>query len=132
MTYLQQKIMAVLLQVSNITLATEGAAGLQASVLPCQADQGQLWILLPENSDHLLNLETQGQVVLVTPAWTAQAKATMVEPQAVPANLTLRQHPYFEWCKPLVLNITRLQINRADGWGYTETFDLNTDSSTSL
>ncbi len=50
-------------------LATSGPAGVQASEFPCEAIDLNLYLLVPQTSDHLFNLEHDSAVTLLTPEW---------------------------------------------------------------
>ena len=55
--------------ITACTLASAGPAGVQASWVDCLAQGLRLYLLLPAQSDHLLNIETTGEVALAASNW---------------------------------------------------------------
>jgi hypothetical protein len=68
-TQLHAHIRNFLDRYTHATLATCGAAGPQISLVAYQRHNLQLYLLLPGTSDHLFNLSTQTEVMLLTPMW---------------------------------------------------------------
>jgi hypothetical protein len=67
--YARQRTIEALRSYRKAVLATSGPAGLQASEFPCEALDLNLYLLVPQTSDHLFNLEHASTVTLLTPGW---------------------------------------------------------------
>ena len=122
--HLRQRVMEALASVSTATLSTYGAATLQATLLPCEAIDLQLYLLLPATSDHLLNLESHPNVVVTTPDWQLRGTAVVLTPADYPPNLTLLQKPEAQWGRLLAVCLGQFNIRRPNGWGFSETIDI--------
>ena len=125
--YARQRAAEVLKVPRTAVLATSGPAGLQAGVFPCQAVGLDLYLLVPQTSDHLFNLEHDPGVTLLTPGWELKGEAQRIPADAPPFELDLLQEPGAQWCALVQVKPHRLQIHRADGWGNLETIDLIPD-----
>ena len=122
--HLHQRVLEALASAEFVTLSTYGAATLQASLLPCEAVGLRLYLLLPATSDHLLNLESQSEVVVTTADWQLRATAVTLTPPNYPPNLLLLQKPETQWSRLLEIRPSQFNIRRANGWGYSETIDI--------
>lgn len=83
--HLQKRIEALLNQFDRATLTTCGPAGPQLSIVTYSVQGVQLHLEQLHGSDHLFNLETQPDLVLLTEGWrlhghghTNQQQATIV------------------------------------------------------
>lgn len=63
---------------SNCTLSTMGPAGLCASNVALAVESNQLYVLIPNTSDHLFNLEHDTVVALTAEAWELTGQATQI------------------------------------------------------
>ncbi len=104
--------------------ATSGPAGVQASEFPCEAIDLSLYLLVPQTSDHLFNLEHESTVILLTAGWELKGKAHIVSPHAPDLELDLLREPGAEWCALVQVVPCQMQIRREAGWGHLETLDL--------
>jgi hypothetical protein len=105
-------------------LVTTGPAGLQAGEFACEAAGLDLYLLLPQTSDHLFNLEHDPAAALLTSIWHLNGEARVISP--IPPNLELElvKKPGVEWCVLIRITPHQLQIRREEGWGNLETIDL--------
>lgn len=123
--HLRHRVIEVLAAAQSVTLATYGPAGLQASLLPCEAVGMRLYLLLPATSDHLLNLENQSDVMVSTAAWQLRGQAVMLNSADSSPDLGLLQKTEAQWGRLIVVLPTQLNIRRKQGWGYSETIDID-------
>ena len=107
-----------------MVLATSGPAGVQASEFPCEALGLDLYILVPQTSDHLFNLEHETTVTLLAAGWELKGEAQIVDPGTVDLELNLMQAPGAAWCALVRITPCQVQIRREGGWGNIETIDL--------
>jgi len=124
LNHLRQHIAATLENARNATLATSGPAGLQAQVVPCAASGVQLYLLLPHTSDHLLNLEHDGAVVVTTAEWQLWGHARVLPTARCPVPMRLLEAPDAPWSVAIEVQPTRVAIAQPTGWGAAETIDL--------
>jgi hypothetical protein len=122
LNHLRQRVVETLSIAQTATLSTHGAAGLQASVVPCQALETTLYLLVPRTSDHLFNLEHTPEVVVITDACEIRGTAC-IDPER-PSDLTLHQAPDSVWCEVVTVRPARIQIGPRGGLGYDETIDV--------
>lgn len=124
LTHIRRRIEAALAPVRWITLASSGPAGVQASRLPCEARRTRLYVLLPATSDHLFNLESQPEVVLVEETWQIEGRARILPADQRPAGLFEAHLP--EALGDLVIEVQpdRFTFVRPGQWGASETLDL--------
>ena len=122
--HLRQRIIETLASVPAATLSTYGPAALQATLLPCEASGLRLYMLLPATSDHLLNLESQPEVVVTAPEWQLRGTAVVLHSTDYPPDLCLHRKPEAQWSRLLEIQPTQLNIRRRNGWGYSETIDI--------
>jgi hypothetical protein len=120
--HLRQRVIAALAGVRRVTLTTSGAAGLQASHLPCQAVDTVLYVLVPRASDHLFNLESQAEVVVIDGHWQLKGQAKRIAPAAWPPGL--RQQPEGGWSEAVAVTPTQLTLLRPDTQSPFETIDM--------
>ena len=122
--YARQRAIEALRTPQKAVLATNGPAGLQASEVPCEALELDLYLLVPQTSDHLFNLEHDSTVSLLTAGWELKGKAQIMPPGALDLDLDLLQAPGTEWCALVRVDPYQVQIRREGGWGNLETIDL--------
>ncbi len=122
--HLRERVAQTLAQASTVTLSTGGPAGLQASLLPCQAAGSTLYLLLPSTSEHLVNLGSNPDALVSTPAWQLRGKARILPASERAALGDFAGRADARWCEVVVIEPVRLEIAREDGWGFQETIDL--------
>ncbi|MCB8944466.1 MAG: hypothetical protein H6658_12020 [Ardenticatenaceae bacterium] len=124
LNHLRQRVTEALASTQFATLSTYGAAALQATQLPCEAVGLHLYLLLPATSDHLLNLESQPEVVVTTTDWQLRGTAVILTPASYPPNLDLLHRTEAQWSRLLQIRPAQFNIRRASGWGFSETIDI--------
>ncbi len=92
------------------TLATAGPAGVQAAHVRCAGQGLHLYLWLPDTSEHLLNLETPVEVVVLTDTWHLRGTARCLP---LPANLPGLSPP--PWHILVEVTPYRLQFTPAPG-----------------
>lgn len=122
--HLRQRAIEILASSQTATLSTSGPAGIQARVFPCEAVGLSLYFLVPVVSDQLLNLEQKPSVVVSTVGWQLNGNGRIVPAEKAPAALGLLRSPQAAGCALVEIRPIRLQINRRNGWGFSETIDL--------
>ncbi len=120
--YARERAREVLKIPRTAVLATEGPAGLQLSELPCEAEGLEVYLLLPQTSDHVFNLEHNPVVTLLASAWEMQGQATIVGGEELELGLLCR--PEARWSVLVQITPSRIQILGDRGWGNPETIDL--------
>ena len=123
LSHLRQRVSETLSTAKAATLATHGAAGIQANVFACESTGLLLYMLVPRTSDHLFNLEHNREVVVTTEAWQLRGVAGIAREQ--PVGLALLHQPDAAWCEVVAVRPTRLQIERQGGLGHAETIDID-------
>ena len=122
--YARQRAIEVLKVPRRAVLATSGPAGVQASEFPCEAIELELYLLVPQTSDHLFNLEHVSTVSVLTVKWELKGEAQVVFPDTTERQLDLLQKPEAAWSVLLRMTPSRLQIRRDKGWRNLETIDI--------
>lgn len=114
--YLEERVRAQLNQFDRAILATCGPAGPQLSHVRFET-QGQIvYLFLLYGSDHLFNLETDAQVVLLAPTWKLYGRGTVVSDTA---SIGERSWQVIVQVAPL-----QLHILSGDHHSVIETIDL--------
>src|SRR5512137_320315 len=96
--YARQRVIEALRLPRTVVLATSGPAGVQAGEFPCEAAGLDLYLLVPQTSNHLFNLEHDSAVTLLTAEWELKGQAQLRPPGAPGLELNLLQEPAAEWC----------------------------------
>ncbi len=122
--YVRQHAIEALGNPRTAVLVTSGPAGVQASVFPCEAIGLALYLLVPQTSDHLFNLEHESTVTLLMAKCEIKGTAQIISPSALDLELDLLQEPRAAWCVLLRVEISQIQIRSNGGWGNLETIDL--------
>jgi hypothetical protein len=107
------------------TLSTNGPGGIQAGFFPCEADELDLYLLVPASSDVLFNLETNSAVVITTPHWQMEGEAKVCTLSQAPSTLQLVYSPRAAGCVLAGVRCQRIHFNWSVGWGYRETIDCS-------
>jgi hypothetical protein len=121
--HLRQRVIGTLAGVTTVTLTTNGAAGLQASHLPCQASGILLYVFVPRSSDHLFNLESQPEVVVLDEIWSLKGQALILAPSGWPPALRARAKS--EWTVVLEIRPTQITLVCPATGSPTETIDID-------
>ena len=108
-----------------VILASSGPAGVQASEVKYEARELQLYLLVPETSDHIFNLEADPSVTLLTPRLEIKGKAQILPAIPEGFDLDLLHETEAGWCALVRVEPRRIQFRNAGGWGYLETIDIN-------
>lgn len=122
--YARERATEALRTAHSAVLATTGPAGVQASEFLCEAVELDLYLLVPQTSDHLFNLNLDGRVALLSDEWEVKGNARAVHPEEQHPELGLLRTGGAEWHVLVKVEPTQLQIRRQDGWGAAETIDL--------
>lgn len=122
--YARQRAIEVLKIPRRAVLATSGPAGIQASEFPCEAIELELYLLVPQTSDHLFNLEHVSTVSLLTDDWGLKGEAQIMPPHTIVPGLKILQQPEAEWSTLVKISVYKLQIRREESWGNLETIDF--------
>jgi hypothetical protein len=122
--YARQRAMDVLRIPQRAVLVTSGPAGIQASELPYEAIDLDLYLLVPRTSDHLFNLEHDPDVTLLTGRWELKGKALVIPPDSQDLKPDILREKGAEWCVLVRVDPFRIHIRREGGWGNLETIDL--------
>jgi hypothetical protein len=125
---LRIRVIESLGKVTATTLSTNGPGGIQAGFFPCEADDLDLYLLIPASSDVLFNLETNSAVVITTPNWQLEGEASVCTLPKAPPTLQLAYSPRAAGCVLVRVCCRRIHFNWSEGWGYRETIDCS-DSS---
>ncbi len=133
--HLRQKAAQTIATVNSVVLSSYGPADIQSSRVACTARDLVLYIFIPGNSEHLLNVESHPEVVITTEAWDLHGTARILAANEVPecAQPGLSQ---FGTEAPFVpstfstrggvveITPTRLTLHASTGLGNTETIDF--------
>ena len=76
---LRDRAASILAEIETCTLATTGPAGVQASVVRCKGQGTDLYLYIPNTSDHLFNLEHVSEVALATEEWYLRGKTQVLD-----------------------------------------------------
>jgi hypothetical protein len=122
--YAHQRALEALGTPRIAVLVTNGPAGVQAGEFPCVALGLRLYLLVPQTSDHLFNLEHETMVTLLAAGWQLKGEAQIVAPGIADLELNLLHEPGAAWCVLVRVTPCQVQIRREGGWGNIETIDL--------
>ncbi len=122
--YARQRAIEALKTPRIAVLVTSGPAGVQASEFPCEVIDLNLYLLVPQTSDHLFNLEYDSIVTVLTAGCELKGQAQIVSRGAPDLELDLWREPGAAWCALVRVEISRAQIRSERGWGNLETIDL--------
>ena len=119
---LRDRATQTLAETGVCTLATTGPAGLQASMVPCAGRGITLYLLVPDTSDHLFNLETEPEVAVTAESWRLHGMADIIQD-----SLELFSAEQSQWHTVVRITPIRLHILPAKGRpvNYAETIDFD-------
>jgi len=123
--HLRQRIAETIAHTRAVTLSTFGPADLQASTLPCEADDVRLFVLVPRASDQLFNLESNAIVVAAADHWELRGHARVLPPAERPVSLALVMSPEARWSEVVEIWPERVQIFPEMDGSLPETIDVN-------
>ena len=124
LNYAREQAVEALRSARSAILATSGPAGVQVSEVSCQAIDLDLYLLVPQTSDQLFNLEHDPAVTLLASGWELSGEAEILSGHTPDAGLELLREPGAPWCALVRVYARRLQMRREGGWGGRETIDL--------
>ncbi len=122
--YARQHAIEALGSQRTAVLVTSGPAGVQASEFPCEAIDLELYLLVPQTSDHLFNLEHDLAVTLLTAGCELKGQAQIISRGMPDLELVLLREPGAAWCVLVRVKPSQIQIRSERGWGHLETIDL--------
>lgn len=122
--YPRQRAREALKAPQTVVLATCGPTGVIASEFPCESVDLVLYLLLPQTSDHLFNLEQDDRIALLAQEWELRGKGRALSPEEKHPELGLIRDDGFEWHVLIKVEPIQIRFRRAEGWGATETIDL--------
>ncbi len=122
--YARQRAIEALGNPRTAVLVTSGPAGVQVSEFPCEALDLNLYVLVPQTSDHLFNLEHDSAVTLLTARCELKGKAQIISRDARDLDLGSLRESGAEWCVLVRVEPSQVQIRGERGWGNLETIDL--------
>ena len=122
--YARQRAIETLEISHRAVLVTNGPAGVQANEFPCEAVALDLYLLIPQTSDHLFNLEHDAAVTLLTACCELKGKAQIMSRGARDLDLDFLRESGAEWCVLVRVELSQMQIRGEQGWENLETIDL--------
>jgi len=122
--YARQRAIQALKIPRRAVLVTSGPARVQVSEGPCAAIDLKLYLLLPQTSDHLFNLEYDPSITLLAANWVLKGTARIIPPNVLNLELGLFQVSEEEGCILVQVDPSQVQIRREQGWGNLETIDV--------
>ena len=97
---------------------------MQTGQFRCEVLDLSLYLLIPQTSDHLFNLEHESTITLLTAGCELKGQARRIARVAPDLNLDLCHELSAEWCALVRVEIFRRQLRSEDGWRNHETIDL--------
>ena len=119
---LRDRAAQILAETDWCTLATTGPAGLQASMIRCAGRGTTLYLLVPDTSDQLFNLESGPDIAVTTEIWHLRGTAEIVK-----NNTDVFSANQSQWHTVIRVTPVRLHILPAKGGpaNYGETIDFD-------
>jgi hypothetical protein len=128
--YAHQRAIEALKTPNVVILASSGPAGVQASEVKYEALELELYLLVPQTSDHLFNLEADPNVTLLTGNLEIKGKAQIMPSIPEGFALGLLHEAEAGWCALVRVYPYQVQFCKPGGWGYLETIDINPEHGT--
>jgi hypothetical protein len=122
--YAHQRAIEVLGSPQTAVLATDGPAGVLVGEFPCAVSGLNLYLLVPQTSDHLFNLECDATVTLLIDRCEVKGQAQIISREAIQPTCDLLREPAADWCACMRVEIFQVQLRSEAGWGNRETIDL--------
>lgn len=120
---LRDRAAQILAERELCTLATTGPAGLQASMVRCAGRGTTLYLLVPDTSDHIFNLESEPDVAVTTETWHLGGTADIIKDSTDVFSADQSQWHTVVRVTPKRLHILPAKGNKAS-YGETIDFDL--------
>jgi hypothetical protein len=118
---LRDRAAQILAETNLCTLATTGPAGIQASMVRCAGQGLTLYLLVPDTSDHLFNLESEPEVAVTTATWRLRGIADIVQ-----GSTDMFSADQSQWHTVVRVSPVRLHILPSSGpANYAETIDFD-------
>lgn len=114
----------ILAETRLCTLATTGLAGIQASMVQCAGRGTSLYMLVPDISEHLFNLEIEPDVAVTAATWHLRGTADIVHNSADLFSADQRRWHTVVRVKPVRLHI----LPHSGAENYVETLDFDGQS----
>jgi hypothetical protein len=129
--YAHQRAIEALGIPHRVILASSGPAGVQVSEVKYEARELELYLLVPQTSDHIFNLEADPSVTLLTPLLEIKGKARILPtiPEGLDLGLLHEAEP--GWCALVRVEPQLIQFRNPGGWGYLESIDINHEDESS-
>ena len=122
--YAHQRALEVLGAPHAAVLVTNGPAGLQVGEFACALSGLNLYLRVPQTSDHLFNVEHASTVTLLINRCEVKGSAQIIPRDIVDLDCALLQEPEADWCAFLRVEISQVHLRSEAGWGNRETIDL--------
>jgi hypothetical protein len=122
--YAQQRALEVLGNPRAAVLVTNGPAGIQVGEMACVLSGLHLYLLVPQTSDHLFNLECEATVTLLIARSEVKGRAQIISREEASLDCDLLRDSTAEWCALVRVEIAQVQLRSETGWGNRETLDL--------
>ena len=124
MNYARERVTQVLKTANTAVLATSGLSGVQVSEFPCESAGLEIYLLVPQTSDHLFNLEQDDRVAMHTNCWELTGKGKALSSRERWPEISLVHKNRIDWYVLVKVIPVQIQVLRSDGWGPAETIDL--------
>lgn len=122
LSHLRARIVEALEQSPSVMLATSGPAGLQLSTCAAYHDDLRLVLLVPQQSDHLVNLETEAACAVTGPGWRATGRGQV---RPAPGAALEFEESELAWKAVIDMQLVRFELVEADGATVYETIDVD-------
>ena len=122
LAHLEQRIADVLTANTTTTLATSGPAGLHISACPYVYHQLQMFVVVPGQSEHLVNLEIEPGVAMTADGWRVYGRVRTIETETMPLPV---RHLDTRWQYVIVVTLDRFELIAPDGSTVYETIDID-------
>jgi hypothetical protein len=111
LSHLRHRVGETLASANKAMLSTFGPADIQAAEVTCMAHGMRLYVLLPQTSDLLFNIESHASVVVSTPTWQLHGCAQLLNAAAWPPVPGLPPPTEAGWQVLAEIRPTRLHIH---------------------
>lgn len=116
--HLQERVEQALMRHDTAILVTCGPAGPQASPVGVQVQGLNVQFCVSRNAEHLFNLSTQPEMLLLAPSWKLCGRMIATNEQTAP----------HEWESVVHVQPIRFHILNDDGKTTIETIDIDQDT----
>lgn len=122
--HLRKQVIDTLNRATHVALSTNGIAGLQMSILPCESTGLYLYVLVPQTSEHLINIGNNPECVAATEQWQLRGSAKLASMSDI-SKLELSRTHDIEWSALIKIRPTQLHVAAQEGVGYAATIDID-------